>query len=61
MLSDGGRQAMANLAGSFAEDDLRSRAYSLYERFRPQIPAGRAGWGAKGQLDLELIPKLAGE
>jgi hypothetical protein len=31
------------------------RAFSLYERFRPVIPEGVRGWGAKGELDLDLI------
>jgi hypothetical protein len=31
----------------------------LYERFRPQIPEGARGWGAKRELDLELIEQLA--
>ena len=51
-------KALGELAASLGPDDLRARAYSLYEQFRPQIPAGRAGWGAKGQLDLELIRSL---
>jgi hypothetical protein len=32
--------------------------YTLYERFRPEIPAGEKGWGAKGELDLGLIQQL---
>ncbi len=35
------------------------RAYALYEQFRPEIPAGVKGWGAKGVLDLGLIDRLA--
>jgi hypothetical protein len=35
------------------------RAFSLYERFRPQIPAGVHGWGVKGELDPALIRSLA--
>ena len=35
--------------------------YPLYERFRPAIPEGVKGWGAKGDLDLELIGRLAKE
>jgi len=30
-------------------------------RFRPDIPAGKKGWGAKGDLDLGLIGRLAKE
>jgi hypothetical protein len=36
-----------------------AHAHSLYERFRPEIPSGKAGWGAKGELDLRLIRSLA--
>jgi len=51
--------ALADLARSLSKDELRQQAFSLYERFRPKIPAGRAGWGAKGTLDLDLVRKLA--
>ena len=30
----------------------------LYEQFRPAIPEGEAGWGAKGVLDLAKIESL---
>ena len=53
------REAMAALAGSYRPEALREAAYSLYERFRPAIPPGRRGWGAKGELDLELVRSLA--
>ena len=51
--------AMKDLAGSFSADALAERAYGLYEKFRPQIPPGKRGWGAKGDLDLDLIRSLA--
>ena len=35
-----------------------ANAYALYERFRPEIPAGTRGWGAKGVLDLTALAKL---
>jgi len=35
------------------------RAFELYEGFRPKIPAGQRGWGAKGRLDLERVRRLA--
>ena len=54
------RAAMAELAGAIEPDELAERAFSLYEQFRPQIPPGRRGWGAKGKLDLALIRSLAG-
>ena len=40
-------------------EELSDRAYSLYEEFRPVIPRGKRGWGAKGDLDLDLIRSLA--
>jgi hypothetical protein len=55
------REAMRALASAFAPDDLAGAAYSLYERFRPHIPPGKRGWGAKGTLDLKLIRSLASE
>ncbi|MHC4563014.1 MAG: hypothetical protein ACYS8X_09610 [Planctomycetota bacterium] len=54
------REAMAKLAASIEPKTLADRAYGLYERFRPDIPAGRRGWGAKGELDLDLIRSLGG-
>ncbi len=53
------RAAMAKLAAAFTRNELPGRAYSLYEMFRPQIPAGTAGWGAKGELDLAKLATLA--
>ena len=50
--------AMQDLVASFERDDLASRSYALYERFRPSIPPGQKGWGAKGELDLNLIRSL---
>lgn len=51
--------AMEALANSFAPRELETRAYSLYETFRPNIPEGEKGWGAKGELDLNKIRSLA--
>ena len=56
---EGVRKAMATLASSFRPDDLSEVSYELYERFRPRIPPGKRGWGAKGALDLDLIKSLA--
>ena len=50
--------AMRELAESFEPEDLGQRAYSLYETFRPEIPQGKRGWGAKGELDLGLVRSL---
>jgi len=54
------RRVMKELAGSFEPDELASKAFPLYERFRPEIPSGVRGWGAKGELDLDRIRELAG-
>jgi len=52
------RLAMEALAGSLTPAQLETRGFSLYEKFRPQIPEGKKGWGAKGELDLDLIRRL---
>jgi len=56
---DDARTAMEKLAKAFTPKQLESKAYSLYEKFRPKIPEGTKGWGAKGDLDLEYIRSLA--
>jgi hypothetical protein len=53
------RAAMKSLAAAFSRDELATVAYALYEKFRPSVPAGTSGWGAKGVLDLAAIAKLA--
>jgi hypothetical protein len=50
---------MVNLAQSMPAGELAARAYGLYEEFRPAIPAGVKGWGAAGELDLDLIDRLS--
>lgn len=55
------RSAMQKLAKAYKPQQLGHDAYSLYERFRPEIPAGKKGWGAKGDLDLGLIEGLGKE
>lgn len=52
-------RAMEALATAFDPKELAPIAFSLYERFRPEIPAGVSGWGVKGKLDLNLIRSLA--
>jgi hypothetical protein len=52
------RGAMEDLARSLKPDVLAARAFALYAQFRPQIPDGVKGWGAKGNLDLDLIRSL---
>jgi hypothetical protein len=51
--------AMRKLAASRPPKALELEAYSLYEQFRPAIPAGEAGWGKAGTLSLETIEALA--
>ena len=53
------RSAMKTLAKAFTPKQLESKAYGLYEKFRPEIPEGKKGWGAKGELDLDYIRSLA--
>jgi hypothetical protein len=53
------RKAMKELANALKPDELAQRGFGLYEQFRPVIPEGVQGWGAKGELDLDRIRKLA--
>jgi hypothetical protein len=53
------RSAMETLAKAYTPRELAGTAFSLYERFRPRIPAGVKGWGAAGTLDLQLIQRMA--
>ena len=55
------RSAMQKLAKAYKPSELAHDAYRLYEGFRPSIPEGVMGWGAKGDLDLGLIERLAKE
>ena len=54
------REAMEALALALSPDELATRAYALYEKFRPSVPEGKRGWGAQGELDLEYVRSLAG-
>jgi hypothetical protein len=51
--------AMRDLAKAFRPEQLRTNAFNLYEEFRPAIPEGVKGWGAKGNLDPDRIRSLA--
>src|SRR4051812_28614576 len=53
------RAAMAELAAACEPADLCRRGFRLYEQFRPPVPAGESGWGAKGELDLAKLRALA--
>ena len=50
--------AMKQLAKAYKPDELAAQAYTLYEQFRPTIPEGTRGWGAKGELNLDTIRAL---
>ena len=52
-------EVMMELAKAYKPVELANVAYSLYEKFRPTVPEGEKGWGAKGELDLSLIRSLA--
>ena len=49
------RRAMEALADALPPEELNRTGFRLYERLRPEVPAGAAGWGKKGSLDLKLI------
>ena len=51
---------MEDLAGSLEPEELNRVGFRLYEHFRPEVPAGTKGWGAKGVLDLGKIRSAAG-
>src|SRR3954449_13572432 len=52
------RAAMAELAAACEPADLYRRGFRLYAQFRPGVPAGESGWGAKGELDLAKVRAL---
>ena len=47
--------AMLELAKSLPPSELAEKTYALCEKFRPEIPPGKKGWGASGKLELDLI------
>jgi hypothetical protein len=55
------KDAMTALARSIPRERLADEAFTLYEQFRPAVPAGAKGWGAAGTLDLGRIRALAAE
>ncbi|MBN2115158.1 MAG: hypothetical protein JW730_01215 [Anaerolineales bacterium] len=42
---DEARAALKKLAKAYTPRQLESKAYALYEKFRPEIPEGKKGWG----------------
>lgn len=53
--------AMRELARAYPPKRLETVGFALYEQFRPEIPEGVKGWGAKGRLDLARLRALAKE
>jgi hypothetical protein len=53
--------ALRKLAAAHPPKRLGQIGFALYERFRPEIPDGVKGWGAKGRLDPARIRALAKE
>lgn len=53
------RTELTSLAERYlAMGKLVGDAYALYERFRPMVPPGKRGFGAKGLFDLSLLSRL---
>jgi hypothetical protein len=50
-----GAASVLPLAASLPSEDLNRIGFRLYERFRPDVPAGAEGWRAKGELRIERI------
>ncbi len=51
---------MAALAPSLPPDELNRTGFRLYENFRPEVPEGVEGWGAKAMLDIARIKRAVG-
>jgi hypothetical protein len=49
------RTAMAMLAARYEPAELNRIGFRLYERFRPDVPPGNAGWAAKAVLEIDKI------
>jgi hypothetical protein len=56
----GVRSEMRRLASRFTPAELNEVGFHLYEQFRPAVPAGERGWGAKGMLEVAKIRALGG-
>jgi hypothetical protein len=50
---------MLELARSLPPAQLAEKAYALCEKFGPEIPPGKKGWGASGKLALGRMRKMA--
>lgn len=54
------RAAMEQLARQWDPEEVNRIGFRLYERFRPEVPEGVKGWGAKGELSLAAIETAGG-
>ena len=54
------RSEMAALAALLPPEELNRVGFRLYEKFRPEVPKGAQGWGAKGELHIHRIRDAAG-
>lgn len=52
---------LKHMAQQFEPHHIGTQAYRLYERMRPNISPGKAGWGQKGVFDLTRVKDLADE
>mmetsp|Transcript_4553 Transcript_4553/g.10723 ORF Transcript_4553/g.10723 Transcript_4553/m.10723 type:complete len:251 (-) Transcript_4553:94-846(-) len=52
-------EAFRELASSLSKSELRDSAFSVYEKIRPSVDKGVAGWGQKGTLDLRRVLNMA--
>lgn len=54
--------ALRRLASAMSVSSLEGREpFGMYENFRPAVPAGKAGWGAAGELQIGFINQMAVE
>jgi hypothetical protein len=51
--------AMEAAAAGIAPEELNRVGFRIYEGFRPEVPPGAEGWGAKGELHVERIGAAA--
>jgi hypothetical protein len=53
------RGEMDALAATLPPEELNRVGFRLYEQFRPDVPQGTQGWGAKGVLHVDRIRSAA--
>jgi hypothetical protein len=51
---------MEALAATLPPEELNRVGFRLHEHFRPDVPQGAEGWGAKGVLQVDRIWSAAG-